>query len=201
LADESTALVRRSTLDLVAFMRRKGFEPDEIELITVYADPEVVCKTKKAYVEWLAHNRGVYIDYERALRIMQRPEFHECVNLLYTQEKGASLRAVEKALLKRATDPEDAHGVAAARLLYQANGILGKDDSGAGSAEHKFVKLMMDIRQGKIEGVISTSRTRFTVETQEDLLVEETAEDPTEVEAETTTVDADFEVSDEEAEA
>ena len=183
-----TPAVNKKTLNLVSYMRQKGFNPEDIELITVVADPEVVCKTKKSYVEWLAQNRGVHLDYDYALNLFKRPEFHECVNLLYTQEKGAALRAVEKALLKRATDPDDAHGVAAARLLFQANGLLGNDDrAGAGSAEHHFVKLVMDIRQGKIEGTIGT-RQHFTVQ-QTNLLSEETGEE--------ITADADFEVDEE----
>lgn len=180
--------VNKKTLNLVAYMRQKGFNPEDIELITAVADPEVVCKTKKAYVEWLANNRGVYLDYDYALSLMKRPEFHECVNLLYTQEKGAALRAVEKALLKRATDPEDSHGVAAARLLFQANGLLGNDDrAGAGSVEHQFVKFVMDVRQGKIEGTIATKQ-RFTVQTP-GLLPEEAQGEAG------TTVDADYEVT------
>jgi hypothetical protein len=187
-------------MDLVAYFRQKGFTTEEIELITAYADPEVVCTTKKKYVEWLAHNRGVHLDYDHVLAIMKRPEFHECVNLLYTQEKGSAMRAVEKTLLKRATNPEDAHGVAAARLLYQAAGLLGNDDKGgAGSAEHQFVQLVMDIRQGKvtIDGSIGPGRQRFTVEAEaEDLLLEG------EVEAEDIIdIDGEFSIDDDDGDA
>jgi hypothetical protein len=181
--------VDKKVLDLVAFMRQKGFTPDEIELIAAVANPEIIHKSRKAYRDWLHSQRGIDIPYERVLDLWKKPEFHECVNLLFTQEKGAALQAVEKTLLKRATDPDDAHGVAAARLLMQANGLLGKDnDKGAGRVEQQFVKLVMDFRQGKIEGTIGTAgRARFIVET-EDVLSEEEDEN---------VFDGDFELIDE----
>lgn len=189
--------VDRKTLDIVAFMRRRGFSVDEIELIAAVASPEVCCTSTKAYVRWLEDNRGIKMSYDYALKLRRRPEFHECVDILYTQEKGAWLKAVEKTMFNRACDTDDAHGVQAARLLMQANGMLRDGEkSGAGSVEQQFVKLVMDIRQGKIEGTIHSERRRFTVQT-EDLLPEKTGPEA----EDSNVVDVEFEFETEEAES
>lgn len=175
---------------VVEFIRKKGFNKDEIELIFAVANPEVICRTKRAYVRYLAEEREIYIDYDRALEVMSRPAFEECVSLLYAQERGHALKAVEKCLLQRATDPKDTQGVAAAKLIYQASGMLRDDkQAGAGSVEHQFVQLIRDIREGRADfgNDVVLPKNRYVIEDEEDevLQLESREESPT--------IEADFE--------
>lgn len=156
----------KKSVDLVRYMRQQGFGPAEIELIEAYASPDVICRSARAYKDYLLAKRGVDIPYDKVRKLLKDPKFQECVNLLYAQEKGAALRAVEKTLFYRATNPADSHGVAAARLIMQANGMLGGDSDkpGAGAVETQFAELIMQVREGKVQGVLSTPRRRIRIE-------------------------------------
>lgn len=165
--DEQYPKVDEKALSLLRYFRQKGFDQDEVELITAVASPEVIKKSSKGYQEYLQRERGVFIPLKRVRELRSDPDFQECVELLWTQEKGASLRAIEKTMMSRATDPTDSHGVAAARLVFQANGLLRDDKNSAGSAEQQFVSVLLDIREGRLEinGQIGQGRRRgFEVE-------------------------------------
>ena len=125
----------KKSIDLIARCRALGFTPTDIALMGAIADPRVAHKSFKDYQEYLKDQEGIEIDLDRIKALWRNSDFQECVNLLVDQEQGAAIRAVKKTLISRATNPNDPQGIAAAKLVLEIAGELGKNRGGRTSPE------------------------------------------------------------------
>lgn len=149
------------TLDLVEKIRAKGFGPREITFMTMKADVENNCRNRKEFQAKLKSLYGIEMSYDEIARLERDPQFQECVNWLFTIEQGDMIRAVKKNLYRRAADPRDPHAIAAARLVLQMHGELGKGKAGEGSTDGgTYADFIHEFREAQKEGRKVTLRER-----------------------------------------
>lgn len=113
-----------NTLDMVRVFRSKGFLPEEITLMTLVADPEVICSSRKEYQRRLLEFHGINMSYKRVCELLSSETFQDCVTKLYSVEETHSMRAVWKNMYRKGRDPRDPQAVAAANLIFKAKGVL-----------------------------------------------------------------------------
>ena len=138
-----------TTLDLVDYIRSKGFSARDIVIMSMIADIEVTVRSRKDLIAKLESKHGITITSRELRELEMDPKFQDCVNRIFTVEEGHMLRAVRKNLFRRASDPRDPQAIAAAKLIFQLNGELGgkKKAGEGGSGGNTYAEFLDEFRR------------------------------------------------------